>query len=432
MKKSLCLVSVLGLLLLSGCGDDSTSLTSEPRATGNYDVTVERGPLLNAFVMDAGGHRATEVGRGVYRFDGTPAFPVSAVGGIIDLDRDGTISAGDAANPVALKAAKGNAVTMLSTLASTAPVRTWLKETFSLTDEQIDQATPSTDRVVAAIGDELFAYCIENGVTDPSRWDVEQLRTNLQNRISMRIQSYVGSGQSVAELEIQLLETLGMDRLTTDMLTNPPSGEGMDGLIAMVTELPAYELTSAQKYTLAYMWNEEKMAKDLYLTLNGLTPHNTLVNIATRSETQHQAAVEALLRKYDLNIEDLENYAGGFSSDALSRYGSGQFSIIEVQNLYDSLYQTGRQSLQHALEAGCRVEVTDVEDLDRDIATAEGVLDLVLVYSALRSGSYNHYWAFDRALKNIGVEAGCCSLGERYCKTENEFPLSKDDKRKGF
>ena len=57
-----------------------------------------------------------------------------------------------------------------------------------------------------------------------------------------------------------------------------------------------------RKYTIAFMWNEEKLAKDIYLELNLIYPTQQLENIATKSETMHQALVEDLVQRYDLNI----------------------------------------------------------------------------------------------------------------------------------
>jgi len=66
------------------------------------------------------------------------------------------------------------------------------------------------------------------------------------------------------------------------------------------------------------------------------------------------------------------------------------------------------------------VEVTDVNDLNADIALAEaaGAEDVVAAFNNLRNGSYNHYWAFDAGLKNMGVADGCCSLGTDFCHPE--------------
>lgn len=183
-------------------------------------------------------------------------------------------------------------------------------------------------------------------------------------------------------------------------------------------------LTEELKYTIAYMWNEEKLAKDIYLALNEIYPTQQLENIATNAETQHQNAVEELVQKYDINITNLEDYTDNYSEAELRAFAPGEFAIQEIKDLYDALYAKGSQSQQDALEVGCMVEVTDVNDLNEDIFLAEesNASDLVAVFSSLRDGSYNHYWAFDRGLKNMGIIEGCCSLGTidgiDYCQPD--------------
>ena len=188
-------------------------------------------------------------------------------------------------------------------------------------------------------------------------------------------------------------------------------------------------LNDEQKHTLAYMWNEEKLAKDIYLAIDEVNPHHTLYNIATRAESRHQAAVETLVAAYDLNITNLVDYSDSYSEAELSAMAPGEFGISELQTLYETLYLKGIQSTQDALEVGCLVEVTDINDLDHDIEIAEGAPDVVNVFEHLREGSYAHYWAFDNALKGIGISDGCCVLGDEYCKTVEEYPQTSHSKQ---
>jgi len=188
------------------------------------------------------------------------------------------------------------------------------------------------------------------------------------------------------------------------------------------SSVAASDLSSEQKYALAYMWNEEKLAKDIYLALNEVQPAQVLYNIATRAETQHQAAVEQLVQRYDINITNLVDYAHAYSESELRALAPGQYGIDAIQSLYDALYLKGSQSMQDAYEVGCMVEVTDINDLDEDIAIAADAEDIVRTFESLREGSYNHYWAFDSALKNMGISDGCCVVGEAYCKTAQEYP----------
>ncbi|MEA3512565.1 MAG: DUF2202 domain-containing protein [Campylobacterota bacterium] len=194
-----------------------------------------------------------------------------------------------------------------------------------------------------------------------------------------------------------------------------------------VYSYPYSSLDTDMKYSLAYMWNEEKLAKDIYLSLNELYSSNTLKNIATRSEVVHEEAVEELVEKYDLNITNLIDYEENYSEEELNNLAQGVFAIPEIQTLYDELYSYGKVSLQSSLEVGCMVEVTDIIDLDKYIVQAQdnNASDLVDTFKFLRDGSYRHYWAFDKALKNIGVGDGCCYLGVingvDYCQEDYPY-----------
>jgi len=184
----------------------------------------------------------------------------------------------------------------------------------------------------------------------------------------------------------------------------------------------ASNLSAEQKYALAYMWNEEKLAYDIYLALNEINPARQFVNIATKSETTHIELVENLIKNYDINISNLKDYTVNYSQEELRALPAGKYGVPEIQELYNVLYEKGTASLASAFEVGCMVEVTDVDDLDKYILLSNDNQDLLDTFNILRDGSYKHYWAFDSGLKNIGVTDGCCSLGEMYCKTTEEYP----------
>lgn len=209
--------------------------------------------------------------------------------------------------------------------------------------------------------------------------------------------------------------------LGTATQTATQGGNGLD-----LSLYPESDLTEEQKYTIAYMWNEEKFAKDIYLALNEIYPTQQLEKIATQAETQHQALVEELIQRYDLNIANLVDYSESYSEAELRAFAPGEFGIQEIQDLYDVLYEKGSHSQQDALEVGCIVEVTDINDLNEDIIIAEktNASDLVAVFNVLRDGSYSHYWAFDKGLKNMGIVDGCASLGEEY--DHPEYPQNSN------
>ncbi len=174
-----------------------------------------------------------------------------------------------------------------------------------------------------------------------------------------------------------------------------------------ISTLPISELSNDTLETINYMLNEEKLAHDLYISLYELYPNLfQLQNIAERSETKHENLVSQLADKY------------GVEND--SNLSVGEFGLSEINGLYDTLYDLGKNSAVDALKVGCMVEVTDINDLDTDIAIAQedGALDVLTVFTSLRDGSYNHYWAFNKALINQGIEEGCRSAGEEYYHPE--------------
>jgi len=187
------------------------------------------------------------------------------------------------------------------------------------------------------------------------------------------------------------------------------------------TEL--YDLSIEEKDEIIYMWNEEKMARDIYLTLGEQFNSNVLLNIANRSESTHMDLMKDLIEKYTLNLIP-DTIITKENEDILNElFPIGTFSLDTISSLYDTLIAQGT-SLEESLKIGCIVEVTDVNDLDRTIEAAKEnqAEDLVAYYETLRNGSYSHYWAFDKALKNIGVTEGCAVLGSEYTKTEEEYP----------
>lgn len=197
-------------------------------------------------------------------------------------------------------------------------------------------------------------------------------------------------------------------------------GNGDGGEIDVGTEL--YTLSQPLKDSITYMYNEERLAKDVYLAIYEVRPVKQLSNIATNSETKHISAVDALAVKYDLNVTLYPDTDVPYSKVDMDKFDAGHYPVEHVQELYDLLYEKGIKSEQDALEVGCMVEVVDIQDLDGYIKEAQdsNAPDVESVFASLRKGSYSHYSAFDSGLKNMGVSTGCCAvesaLGYDFCQ----------------
>jgi hypothetical protein len=159
------------------------------------------------------------------------------------------------------------------------------------------------------------------------------------------------------------------------------------------------------KSSLAYMYDEERLAKEVYLAIYAKQPVQQLSKIASKAEGRHIDAVKDLAQRYGV---------------ATPYQQAGRYATAHIQSLYNKLYAKGIRSQKDALEVGCIVEVVDVEDLNNYINDAQraNAQDVLQTYNFLLKGSYNHYWAFDKGLKQMGISNGCCSLGQKYCHPE--------------
>ena len=80
------------------------------------------------------------------------------------------------------------------------------------------------------------------------------------------------------------------------------------------------------------------------------------------------------------------------------------------------LLRRGIKSWMYHRSGRCNVDIRRVEN--------ENVTDIVTMFNFLRDGSYNHYWLFDKGLKNKGVADGCYSLDTAHYYPE--YPQNKN------
>lgn len=148
-------------------------------------------------------------------------------------------------------------------------------------------------------------------------------------------------------------------------------------------------LTDAEIQDVLFMREEEKLARDVYMTLGEVWGTPIFTNIAG-AESMHMNSVETLITRYSLDDPVDDNPVGVFVNPTL-------------QTMYDDLVATGSQSLIDAFEVGALIEEIDIEDLIDSIADTEAT-DVLLVWQHLISGSQNHLKAFTSQLAAQGVD----------------------------
>jgi hypothetical protein len=160
--------------------------------------------------------------------------------------------------------------------------------------------------------------------------------------------------------------------------------ESTDAAASETYLAPVVDLSVDEIADLLFMREEEKLARDVYLTLYDQWQMPVFQNIA-ESEQTHMDAILVLINQYGLQ-------------DPAAGKDVGVFTDPSLQTLYDQLIGAGSESLAGALIAGVTIEEVDILDLQGSLAQTTNA-DIVLVYQNLLAGSENHLRAFVSSLE---------------------------------
>lgn len=144
-------------------------------------------------------------------------------------------------------------------------------------------------------------------------------------------------------------------------------------------------LSLAEREALQFMREEEKLARDVYLTFHHWWRLPVFGNIAA-SEQRHTESVQRLLQAYGI-------------PDPVQNDRVGVFAHPELARLYADLVARGHQSAYEALQVGALIEETDIADL-QDAIRKTSQPAIARVYNHLMQASHRHLRAFAGQLQN--------------------------------
>ncbi len=147
------------------------------------------------------------------------------------------------------------------------------------------------------------------------------------------------------------------------------------------------QLLTVEQESLLYMREEEKLARDVYLTLDEYFDTNIFTNIAA-AEQRHMDRIKRLLNKYGLIDPVVDDTIGVFTNPIFSEF-------------YDSKTNSD-VAIKEAILTGILIEETDIMDLQKTIDITDNA-DIQNVYGNLLRGSRNHLRAFVRRLESMGI-----------------------------
>lgn len=220
------------------------------------------------------------------------------------------------------------------------------------------QVIPATEEMLQS--DEAM---IDQEVSvDENRQEVNE---TVQNEVNEENTDGIAEEETSGNLDIAVLDESSMEE---------PEVVAEIAQVVLVGGLDENEMMG-----LVFMREEEKLARDVYLTMFDLWGLNIFNNIA-KSEQTHTDAVKALLDGFGI-------------ADPMTNDLIGVFENQDLQALYNQLVAQGSQSLADAILVGGAIEEIDIIDLQKNMAETENA-EILTVYTRLLKGSENHLQAF--------------------------------------
>lgn len=161
------------------------------------------------------------------------------------------------------------------------------------------------------------------------------------------------------------------------------------------TEVSAYDLSDTEIEFLTFMREEEKLARDVYLTFFERWGLPIFENIAA-SEQSHTNAVANMLDYYKLTDPVIDDTIGVFVNEELIQL----YSFLVSEN--NDIDVDGDVDVMDALYIGALIEEVDMEDIQYaiDATDNENIVDL---YNTLMCGSRNHLRAYVSQIEDRGA-----------------------------
>ncbi|MHC5006288.1 MAG: DUF2202 domain-containing protein [Planctomycetota bacterium] len=155
------------------------------------------------------------------------------------------------------------------------------------------------------------------------------------------------------------------------------------GFADLYNAIEPVELSKYEETTVAFIWEQEKMARDVYTELAARWRMPIFSNIAS-AEQNHMNMVSKLFETYGVE-------------DSFTELPPGIFDNQELAGLKIELVEKGEDSLVKALQVGAEIEEKGLDDLGELLDnTYNGHVKLVA--ENLAKGSRNHLRAFMGAL----------------------------------
>lgn len=166
-------------------------------------------------------------------------------------------------------------------------------------------------------------------------------------------------------------------------------GEGIMPLILENATVVSAAVPSLREIQgILFIWQEEKAARDLYISLYEETNLSIFMDLV-RSEQNHMDQAKSIIDKFGLQMP-VPDVPGKFENQTL-------------KEIYNRMQAQGRLSHQEALKSAATFEEISIVDLEKEIA-ATNMEEIEVVYQGLLAGSRKHLRSYVMDLQELEIQ----------------------------
>jgi hypothetical protein len=226
-------------------------------------------------------------------------------------------------------------------------------------------------------------------------------------------QTYNHRGAIIMKLGTHMAATILATTIVTVSAAAAAGNHGGNMSAALVAD--ASTLDATETANLVYMREEEKLARDVYITFYGTWSLPVFDNIAASEET-HTTQVQDMLEKYRI-------------TDPVADDSVGVFVDPKLASLYTTLVAQGSASSLAALYVGAAIEEIDMIDLQAAIDASDNA-DIKQLYENLMSGSRNHLRAYVGQIEDLGIVYEAQYLTQEEVDAIVDAPVERGSSRR--
>lgn len=143
-------------------------------------------------------------------------------------------------------------------------------------------------------------------------------------------------------------------------------------------------LTKDQKEMLFFIYQGEKVARDIYITLGNIYKDENTFSFMQFSGQRHFECTRELCDIYGVETSQIEEES------------IGRFESVVLQTMYDACIEKGKKSIYDALEVAEFIKSNEIKDLEH--ASVGMPSHVVNVYENIKKRNQRHLDVFQAAI----------------------------------